>query len=40
LNIVIDKENDLKLDNLLNQNEIKEKNIIGQGNPFKKKENW
>ena len=36
--IVIDKENDLKLDNLLNQNEIKEKIIIGQGNPIKKKE--
>ena len=38
LYIVIDKENDLKLDNLLNQNEIKEKIIIGQGNPIKKKE--
>ena len=38
LYIVIDKENDLKLDNLLNKNEIKEKIIIGQGNPIKKKE--
>jgi len=39
--IVIDKENDLKLKNILNQNEIKEKKekiIIGQGNPIKKSE--
>ena len=36
--IVIDKENDLELDNLLNPNEIKEKIIIGQGNPIKKSE--
>ena len=39
--IVIDKENDLKLNNILNQNEIKEKKekiIIGQGNPIKKSE--
>ena len=35
--IVIDKENDLKIENLLNPNEIKENIISGQGNPIKKR---